>query len=189
MPQNITTWRLWVNTTCSCKYQNIMRHQFYPPPPPMGSYLGAHVLHPGQCQLSQVSVLNSWAHQWHGDVPDEDGTENKDQHKNSFKIGYYRCNHIEMNFWFTLLLLLRVISFQCENKAGRFILCFKVLVKIDTRGHLCSPWLYRFSKAIHSHQENTNESVLRVLPFFVLGSSIGTNGQKSNHVAVISMYQ
>lgn len=30
-----------------------------PPTPSMGSYLSAHVLHPGQCQLSQVSVLDS----------------------------------------------------------------------------------------------------------------------------------
>lgn len=34
------------------------------------SYLGAHVLHSRQRQLSQVSVLHPRAHQWHGDVPD-----------------------------------------------------------------------------------------------------------------------
>lgn len=34
------------------------------------SHLGAHVLHPGQGQLSQVAVLHSGAHQRHGDVPE-----------------------------------------------------------------------------------------------------------------------
>lgn len=34
------------------------------------SHLSAHVFHPGQCQLSQVSVLHSGAHQRHGDVPE-----------------------------------------------------------------------------------------------------------------------
>ena len=33
------------------------------------SHLSAHVLHPGQCQLSQVAMLHSRAHQWHWDVP------------------------------------------------------------------------------------------------------------------------
>ena len=36
----------------------------------LSSHLSAHVFHPGQSQLSEVSMLHSGAHQRHGDVPE-----------------------------------------------------------------------------------------------------------------------
>lgn len=63
--------------------------------PHLESYLSAHVLHPGQCQLSQVPVFHSGAHQRHGDVPDgqREGTRFIKWWKTILKMRYYRCDH------------------------------------------------------------------------------------------------